>query len=113
MIEARCHCGKLSLQAKAAPEWVNSCNCSICRRTGGLWAYYAPADVAHDEANAASSKYVWGDKMLTLHFCGTCSCVTHWTPVDPAYGRMGVNARMMPDLDLAKIEARLVDGASF
>lgn len=113
MIEARCHCGKLSVQAKAAPQWVGSCNCSICRRTGGLWAYYAPADVDHERASALSSKYMWGDRMLILHFCGTCSCVTHWTAVDPDYERMGVNARMMPAVKLDEIEVRLIDGASF
>jgi hypothetical protein len=51
--------------------------------------------------------------MLTLHFCGACGCVTHWTPVDAGYGRMGVNARMMPEVDLDEIEVRFVDGASF
>ncbi|OFX01182.1 MAG: hypothetical protein A3E78_01290 [Alphaproteobacteria bacterium RIFCSPHIGHO2_12_FULL_63_12] len=113
MIEARCHCGKLKLDVKTAPEWVGSCNCSICRRTGGLWAYYPPVEVRCDEASKASSKYVWGDRTLTLHFCGNCGCVTHWTPADPAYDRMGVNARMMPDVNLDEIEVRPIDGASF
>lgn len=113
MITASCHCGKIGLQVKAAPEWVGSCNCSICRRTGGLWAYYSPGEVIHDDADAASSKYQWGDRMLTMHFCSDCSCMTHWTAMDPHYGRMGVNARMMPEVNLENIEVRLIDGASF
>ncbi|MCB2112865.1 MAG: hypothetical protein R3C42_00840 [Parvularculaceae bacterium] len=90
-----------------------SCDCSICRRTGGLWTYYSPADAERKNASALSAKYLWGDKTLSLHFCGECSRVTHWTAVDPGYERMGVNVRMMPDVELDEIEVRRIDGASY
>ena len=39
MIRASCHCGAVCLEIDAAPAEVTECNCSICRRYGGLWAY--------------------------------------------------------------------------
>jgi hypothetical protein len=107
MIKGSCHCGAVTLEVPQAPARLTSCNCSICRRVGGLWGYYRP-----DEVTAAGQTvtYVWGDRMLALHHCGTCGCITHWTPLDPAGNRMGVNARML-DLDLAPIPVTRLDGA--
>jgi len=45
MIEASCHCGAVRIEVPSAPETVTSCNCSICRRYGVLWAYYQPQSV--------------------------------------------------------------------
>lgn len=46
MIEASCHCGAVRLEIDSPPPAeVNDCRCSICRRYGALWAYYAPERV--------------------------------------------------------------------
>lgn len=46
MIEASCHCGAVVLEVDDSPPVeVNDCHCSICRRYGALWAYYAPQRV--------------------------------------------------------------------
>ena len=41
MIEGSCHCGAVRLTLPEAPAELGSCNCSMCRRIGGLWGYYA------------------------------------------------------------------------
>ena len=41
MIQASCHCGAVVLDIAEAPSEITECNCSICRRYGVLWAYYA------------------------------------------------------------------------
>jgi len=109
MIEATCHCGAVRLEIETPPETVTDCNCSICRRTGGLWAYYHPAEVS---VSGATDTYVWGDRSLERHRCKTCGCVSHWTPLDPSIGRMGVNARLMPPEILAQARVRHFDGAA-
>ena len=112
MVEGSCHCGKVRISVETAPAEVTSCNCSICRRSGGLWAYYSPKNVQIDEA-VPTDTYVWGDRMLTLHRCAECGCVTHWSPSDPAYGRMGINARLLEPAVLAAARVKQVYGASF
>ncbi|WP_155839273.1 aldehyde-activating protein [Hyphomonas chukchiensis] len=49
--------------------------------------------------------------MIRFHHCRTCGCVTHFSPVDPARDRMGINARMLDPPALADARLRHVDGA--
>jgi hypothetical protein len=62
MIESTCHCGAVKLEILAAPETLTDCNCSICRRYGGLWAHYSPKDVRVVAGEGATDGYSWGDK---------------------------------------------------
>ena len=109
MIEATCHCGSVTIEVPEAPSQLTSCNCSICRRTGGLWCYYAPATV---RVTGTTVAYRWGDKTLDLHHCPTCGCITHWSPIDPTLERMGVNARLMEPTIVSATRIRRFDGAS-
>jgi hypothetical protein len=108
-----CHCGAVAIEVPRAPAEVGSCNCSICRRTGLLWAYFRPDEVRIEAADDATVPYIWGDRMLALHHCATCGCITHWLPLLPDYERMGVNALLLDGFDPAATEIRKIDGASF
>lgn len=108
-----CHCGKVGFEVPRAPAEVCSCNCSICRRTGILWAYYHPDEVRIDAPDGATDPYIWGDKCLALHHCRTCGCITHWLNLMPEGERMGINARLLEGFDAEEAERRLIDGASF
>ena len=94
----------------SAPTQVTSCNCSICRRLGTLWAYYTPADV---RVTGATTTYCRGAKTIDFHHCATCGCTTHWSPRpgrDP--NRMGINARLLAPEVVAAARVRRLDGAS-
>jgi hypothetical protein len=112
MVEASCHCGAVRVQVPHAPEEVKECNCSICRRSGALLAYYSPAQVQVTPASGATDIYIWGDREIEFHRCKVCGNFTHWSPVDESVDRMGVNARLMlPEL-LAGIRVLEFDGAN-
>ena len=111
MIEGGCHCGAVRIQVDEAPATLTECNCSICRRVGGLWFYPHPRQVRID-GEAATVTYVQGDRTLALHHCGTCGCTTHWRSLEAGGGdRMGVNARMMAPEVVAAAKVRRLDGA--
>jgi hypothetical protein len=105
-----CHCGAVRLVLRETPADAGECNCSICRRTGALWHYCPPGKVAVEGAGVA---YRQGDCSLDLWHCPTCACVTHWTPVDPDYPRMGVNLRMFDPALWRDLPRRFIDGASY
>jgi hypothetical protein len=105
-----CHCGAVRLVLRDEPVEAGECNCSICRRTAGLWHYCAPEKVTVEGEGAA---YRQGDCALDLWHCQTCGCITHWTAVDPAYERMGVNLRMFEPEVWAGLPRRHIDGASY
>lgn len=96
MIEASCHCGAVRLRIASAPTELNECLCSICSRYGVRWAYYATGDVEISVPETGTDTYLWGKRSTVFHRCPTCGCVSHWSAVDPARDRVGVNARLMP-----------------
>ena len=76
-----------------------------------LWAYYAPGEVELAPLDAATDTYLWDDRSIAFHRCRVCGCVTHWSAVDPARDRMGVNARLLPPEILGAARVRHLDGA--
>jgi hypothetical protein len=79
-LTATCHCGAVRIHVRQAPRAVTSCNCSICRRYGALWAYYSPGSVRIEARKGALESYSWRRKVRAYFHCKTCGCVTHYTP---------------------------------
>lgn len=108
--QGSCHCGAVRLTLRDTPSEAASCNCSLCRRLGGLWHYCSRELVSVEGRGVA---YRQGDCSLDTWHCGICGCSTHWTAVDPDYERMGVNLRMFDPALWADLPLRLIDGASY
>jgi hypothetical protein len=109
--ESSCHCGAIRVEVATVPQTITDCNCSICRRYGVLWAYYAPSEVRIFASEDATDTYMWSDRSIAFHRCKVCGCVTHWVGVDPTLDRMGVNARLMDPALLTAARLRRLDGA--
>jgi hypothetical protein len=109
-VQGTCHCGAVTIDVARAPNEVTSCNCSICRRLGTLWAYYAPADV---RVTGATATYSWGDRTIDFHRCAVCGCTTHWSPREGrSADRMGINGRLLEPAVIGAARVRRLDGAS-
>lgn len=112
MIETSCHCGAVKIEVAELPTRLTDCNCSICRRVHGLWAYYHQDQVRVICEPGATTGYVQGDGTLANHHCNICGCTTHWISIDPAHpGRMAVNMRMADPAQIAGVQIRKFDGA--
>ena len=111
-LQGSCHCGSVRITLPAAPETATSCNCSLCRRTGGIWAYYEFGSVSVQGHPENTESYVWGDRSLKTIRCKTCGIVTHWEPIDAVAGaRHGVNLRNFEPGLLETVVVRRFDGA--
>ncbi|WP_426338987.1 GFA family protein [Pseudoduganella sp. S-14] len=112
ILNGSCHCGAITIEVPDAPAYLIDCNCSICRRTRALWAFYPEQAVRIAGEPAHTEDYVWGDKSLRTVRCRSCGCVTHWKSLKPNDdGRMGVNmANFAPDA-VATMAVRKFDGA--
>jgi hypothetical protein len=112
LIEGSCHCGAIRFTVSQLRDWLTRCNCSYCRRTGGLWLH-APCDkvsVTYDRN--AVVRYIQGDRTLANITCATCGCTTHWEPLNPhEVSHMGVNCNMSPPEQIAGMRIRHFDGA--
>lgn len=112
LLHGACHCGAVRLVLPATPTEAIRCNCSLCRRTGGIWAYYPFGAVSIQGHPEHTESYVWGDRTLRTVRCRTCGIVSHWEPLEPKPGdRHGVNlCNFAPEL-LASVPVRRFDGA--
>ncbi|GAB7337457.1 hypothetical protein MBLNU457_g2795t1 [Dothideomycetes sp. NU457] len=104
-IRSTCHCGNITVTASRLPEYINVCQCSICRRYGAAWGYYTTDEVKIEtEPNAETRQYVWGDRDISFNFCGNCGCVCYWWPhrrpaTDEGKHQMGLNtSNVNPDV---------------
>ena len=109
-VKATCHCGAITVEVPRKPDYINECQCSICRRYGAAWAYYYTPEVnVIKKEGASTKKYIWGDREIEFHFCNECGCIVFWWPHEESDNQpdgVGVNTRMMePDL-LEGIERR-------
>jgi hypothetical protein len=109
---ASCHCGAIRLHVRQMPRTVTSCNCSICRRYGALWAYYKPTSVRIEAPKRGLSKYSWNQRIRDYHRCKRCGCVTHYTyRGKQRHTTMGVNAANFAPSALVDVRIRHLDGA--
>jgi len=111
-LHGSCHCGLVRLTLPAAPDTATSCNCSLCRRTGGIWAYYEIGSISIQGHPENTESYVWGDRTLRNVRCKNCGIVTHWEPIELASSaRHGVNLRNFEPALLESVVVRRFDGA--
>jgi len=111
MLTGSCHCGAVQIQVASKPRRLTSCNCSICRRHGGLWGYYDRSRVKVLARKDDLARYAWGDKYVWLVRCANCGCVTHWQPISRTRNRMGVNFRNFDPSIIESTRVRRLDGA--
>lgn len=112
MPTATCHCGAVRITLPRLPAEITNCNCSLCRRLGGLWGYYKVAQVQVQGHPEHTQGYVQGDKTLRTVRCSTCGCVMLWEPLAKTPGaRIGVNMRNFDPTLVGRTRMRLLDGA--
>jgi len=111
-LHGSCHCGAVRLTLPSMPDIGIKCNCSLCRRLGGLWAYYPFGAVVISGHPEHTTEYIWGDKTLRTIRCKTCGCATHWEPINGEPGaRHGVNLNNFSLSLQEAVNIRYFDGA--
>ena len=111
---ASCHCGATKIEAPV-PTTAKQCNCTYCARTGAVWAYYKPGELAmlsQDDERTYSAT----EADNRHHFCGRCGMQTwgdspDWGSVYNADGtpKPGFEAGAMPSARIHALNLRLVD----
>jgi hypothetical protein len=112
MIEAACHCGRVTLAVTRRPRTLTDCNCSICRRYAALWAYYGAGSVELRAPRGSLDSYSWNRRVRRYFRCRHCGCITHYASAQPRRAAtIAVNARNFPPAVIAAARIRHFDGA--
>ena len=109
-----CHCGAVTIVLAERPAYLNDCNCSLCQKLGVVWGYLPVTAVT---IRGDTDSYVRADRdtpAVRVHFCGSCGCTTHWSPMPHIpQDRTGVNVRLFDPSDLVGLTLNYPDGANW
>jgi hypothetical protein len=90
------------------PEYLNSCNCTLCTKLGSLTGYFHPDEVT---VTGETRQFVRSDieACLAVPFCPTCGASTGWISLTP-FERRGVNMRLFDPSELVGVPVRFPEG---
>lgn len=109
-----CHCGKIAFEVEADITQVTDCNCSLCRRRGGLLWFGPREALVLKTPESDVSTYTFNKHHIQHHFCATCGISPYGEADNPKTGTLmvAVNVRCLPEVDLGSLKVVAFDGAS-
>ncbi len=112
--EGSCHCGKIAFAVEGEIPSVADCNCSLCRRRGGLLAFFPRTALELKTPESDLGTYTFHTHAIRHHFCPACGIAPFSEGVDPRTGAAvaAVNVRCLTDVDLATLKIVPFDGAA-
>ena len=108
-----CHCGAVRFEA-ALPDVVEaqSCNCSICARTGFVHVIVPESRFRLLSGQSQLTEYTFNTGVAKHHFCPVCGVASFYIPrSDP--DRIDVNLRCVDGVELAGLPLVLFDGRNW
>ncbi len=80
LIIGSCHCHNISFTLDWQPDPAEiparACDCSFCRKHGGVWTSHPSASLqVRIKDPAAVSQYAFGTRTATFHICSRCGVV--------------------------------------
>lgn len=108
-----CHCGGIRFEVEGDIGQVIDCNCSLCRKRGGLLWFVPRAQFHLKTPEADLATYTFNTHQIRHHFCRVCGIAPFGEGRDPKGGEMAaVNARCLEDVDLGALTIVPFDGRS-
>lgn len=108
-----CHCGRIAFELEGEIAEALDCNCSLCRRRGGLLWFGPREALTLTTPEADLSTYTFNRHHLQHRFCAHCGISPFSEGVNPKDGAktVAVNVRCLPDVDLKALKINEYDGA--
>lgn len=106
-----CHCGSIAFEAEGTIDSVLDCNCTMCRRRGGLLWFVPGSSFKLLTAASNLSTYRFNKKHIQHRFCGICGIAPFGEGSDPkGHAMVAVNVRCLDQVDLATLKVVPYDG---
>lgn len=111
-----CLCGSVEISILEKPDFINECNCTLCRKTGAAWGYFSSAQVHTSGKTVSIMRADKNDPFAEVHSCDHCASTTHYT-ISKSYtdkhgpsDMVGVNMYLFNLNDLKGVEVRFPNG---
>lgn len=111
LYEGSCHCGKVAFEVEGEFTEALDCNCSLCRRRGGLLAFVPRDKLVLKTPEADLSTYSFNRHVIRHHFCANCGIAPFGEGAAPGGAAMAsINLRCIPAVDLGALKVTAYDG---
>ena len=108
-----CHCGAVRFEVMApARIHVQSCNCSICAKTGFLHLIVAASDFRLLQGDEALTVYTFNTGAAKHLFCRRCGIKSYYVPRSNPDG-FSVNVRCLDAGTVEHVEIEAFDGQNW
>jgi len=114
-----CACGSVTVTVKRKPDFINDCDCNLCRKSGAAWGYFAADDVEADGRTIAFARKDKAVPIVEIHSCAVCGSTTHFTLTDayqaehPDVDQVGVNMRLFDADQLDGVQVQYPNGSAW
>jgi hypothetical protein len=118
MVNLSCHCGRVGVRIEKRPDFIHDCNCTLCQKTGAIWGYFQPGEVAVQGVTTGYSRYDKAEPGVSIRFCSNCGATTHFELTETTIAKfgntmLGVNMRLANESDLKGVELRYPNGRAW
>ena len=110
--EVSCHCGAVRAEVEGELDALETCNCSICVRTGYVHWTVEPERFRLLTPEANFTTYQFGTRTSKNHFCKTCG-ISPFRISRSEPDRIDVNVRCIPEIDLDSLSIGEFDGRNW
>ena len=108
-----CHCGAVRFTAEADLSQTMTCNCSMCRRSGAIYAFVPAASFHLETPEDALHDYQFNKRIIHHLFCKTCGVRAFGRGKGPDGSDMvAINVRCLDDVDPTALTPIAFDGAN-
>ncbi|HTA66071.1 MAG TPA: GFA family protein [Xanthomonadaceae bacterium] len=107
-----CHCGRIAFDVEGTIGQVVDCNCSLCRRRGGLLWFVPRGALRLVSPENSLWTYTFNSHVLQHHFCANCGIAPFSEGEKKGEKMAAINVRCLDDVDLSKLNVVEYDGRS-
>ena len=107
--QGSCHCGRIAFEVDGELGAVVDCNCSMCRRRGGLLWFVPREALRLTTAVADLGTYTFHKHAIHHHFCPVCGIAPFSESANGTAGA-SINVRCLEGVDLDALEVKRYDG---
>lgn len=106
-----CHCGRIKYEVEGTLGQVIDCNCSMCRKRGGLLWFVPRAQFRLLTSETALATYTFNTHKLRHRFCSACGIAPFSEGTDPkGAATVAINARCLEGVEPASLNVVAYDG---
>ncbi len=105
-----CHCGRVEFSVKTDQSFSTQCDCSLCRRRGGVILRCDESDLEILSGNEFLLQYQFNENRAEHYFCQQCGIHTFYR-LKKLPNKFGINSGCLEGVDISALTPSYTEGS--